>query len=271
METAQCHSFLPGTGVLLADGTSKPIEEVGLGDKVTVTDPETGETTVREVVATIVTEDDKHFVDLTIAAGEGSAALISTATHPFWVESEQEWIEAGDLEPGMELRTPDGDTVTLTGIRHFEKRQRTHDLTIAGIHTYYVLAGVEPVLVHNTNTAAPGSCPVNGTRFSVDSRGVVQDLNADMKRAKKPFTRSGKRKVREKSRENNGGRTVCDDCGVETVPAKRSQKGVPPNLRETRIDHIWPESLGGPGAPWNGRVTCVPCNGRWSNTPKGKI
>ncbi|WP_405613615.1 RHS repeat-associated core domain-containing protein [Streptomyces sp. NBC_01508] len=158
--TGKEHSFLPGTDVLLADGTTKPIEDVELGDRITVTDPETGGTTTREVVGTIVTEDDKHFVDLTITtktgktgktgkAGELSAALVSTTTHPFWVESEREWIEAGDLKPGMTLRTPDGDTATVEATRDFDQRQRTHDLTVSDIHTYYVLAGATPVLVHN--------------------------------------------------------------------------------------------------------------------------
>ncbi|UGY94235.1 RHS repeat-associated core domain-containing protein [Streptomyces gobiensis] len=147
------HSFLPGTTVLLADGTSKPIEDVELGDEVTVTDPETGETTTREIVGTIVTEDDKDFVDLTVATDEGSAALISTTTHPFWVESEDEWVDAGHLRSGMLLRTDEGETVEVQGLRYFEKRQRTHDLTVSGIHTYYVLAGDTPVLVHNSNCA----------------------------------------------------------------------------------------------------------------------
>lgn len=150
------HSFLPGTLVLLADGTSKKIEKIRPGDKVAVTDPETGETTVREVANTIVTEDDKHFVDLTIQAESGDpAALISTTTHPFWVESEGSWVDAGDLEPGMTLRTPAGDTVTLQATRHFDQRQRTHDLTVTGIHTYYVLAGTKPVLVHNSSCGIP--------------------------------------------------------------------------------------------------------------------
>ncbi|WP_307666588.1 RHS repeat-associated core domain-containing protein [Streptomyces sp. V2I9] len=148
------HSFLPGTKVLGADGTTKPIEDVELGDKLVVTDPETGRTTVREVAGTIVTEDDKHFVDLTIATGKGkdTASLISTTTHPFWSVSENDWINAGDLKPGMTLRTPDGTTVTLEATRAFDKRQRTHDLTLTDIHTYYVLAGATPVLVHNCNT-----------------------------------------------------------------------------------------------------------------------
>jgi hypothetical protein len=146
----ECHSFLPGTKVLLSDGSTKPIEDVELGDKVTVTDSETGETTVREVAGTIVTEDDKHFVDLTITSESGTPeALIATTTHPFWVASEGEWIKAGDLRPGMTLRTPAGDTVEVTDTRHFEKRQRTHDLTVTGIHAYYVLAATTPLLVHN--------------------------------------------------------------------------------------------------------------------------
>jgi hypothetical protein len=49
----------------------------------------------------------------------------------------------------MTLRTDKGATVKITAVQQFTKRQRTHDLTIADIHTYYVLAGNTPVLVHN--------------------------------------------------------------------------------------------------------------------------
>ncbi|WFB07933.1 sugar-binding protein [Streptomyces sp. LX-29] len=144
-----CDSFLPGADVLLAGGTRKNIEDVEVGDKVTATDPETGETTTREVVATIVTEDDKDFTDLTIATESGEASIIATDHHPFWSPSAGEWVDAGDLEPGMTLRTSEGDTVSVKGARHFEKRQRTHNLTVDDLHTYYVLAGATPVLVHN--------------------------------------------------------------------------------------------------------------------------
>lgn len=144
------HSFLPGTKVLLANGKAKPIEKVKLGDKIKATDPKSGTTTVRKVVGTIVTEDDKHFVDLTIKSTSGKAeALVSTTTHPFWVDSDKAWIEAGFLKPGMRLHTADGDSVELTAIRAFDKHQRTHDLTVEDIHTYYVLAGATAVLVHN--------------------------------------------------------------------------------------------------------------------------
>ncbi|WP_069976326.1 polymorphic toxin-type HINT domain-containing protein [Streptomyces rubrolavendulae] len=178
-----CHSFLPGTLVLLEDGTTKPIEEVELGDKLKVTDPETGETTVREVAGTIVTEDDKHFVDLTIEGGTGRPeALISTTTHPFWVESENRWIEAGDLKPGMELRTADGDVTPVKFVRPFDKRQRTHDLTLTDIHTYYVLAEATPVLVHNCDTADPHSLKPTHEIEGNASTKKVKAYHDDMRR-----------------------------------------------------------------------------------------
>lgn len=148
------HSFLPDTEVALADGEHKRIEDVTTGDKVIATDPETGKTTTRPVVATIITKDDKEFTDLTIQTPSGNSSIIATDTHPFWSVDQKEWIDAGELSPGTELRTPQGATAKLTAVRHFTKQQRTHDLTIAGTHTYYVLAGETPVLVHNS-----GGCP----------------------------------------------------------------------------------------------------------------
>ncbi|MFE2228281.1 polymorphic toxin-type HINT domain-containing protein [Streptomyces kronopolitis] len=153
-DTSPCHSFLPGTEVALADGKKKDIEDVTTGDRVVATDPETGKTTTRPVVATIVTKDDKHFTDLTIKTPAGEASIIATDTHPFWSADKKKWINAGDLRPGTQLRTTQGTTAKITAVRHFHKQQQTHDLTIAGTHTYYVLAGSTPVLVHNCDNAA---------------------------------------------------------------------------------------------------------------------
>ncbi|MFT2016417.1 polymorphic toxin-type HINT domain-containing protein [Streptomyces sp. 796.1] len=148
------HSFLPETDVLLADGTTRPIKDVKTGDKVLVTDPETGETAPREVVGTIVTEDDKDFVDLKLTGDERNS-LVATVTHPFWVMDSKTWVDAGDITAGMRLRTPDGTTVRVASTRHFSELQRTHDLTVSGVHTYYVVAGETSVLVHNSG----GLCP----------------------------------------------------------------------------------------------------------------
>ncbi|MFE7657307.1 polymorphic toxin-type HINT domain-containing protein, partial [Streptomyces bottropensis] len=167
---AKC--FLAGTEVLMADGTTKEIEDVELGDKVQATDPETGESGARVVTRLIVTEDDKHFNELSIATEDGVEQLTATYEHPFWSPSEDKWTEAGDLEPGMTLLTDEGDTVIVTGNRAYAQHARTYNLTVDDLHTYYVLAGETPVLVHNSN------CPLTGG-FKV---GVSPDEIADINR-----------------------------------------------------------------------------------------
>jgi hypothetical protein len=51
---AGCNSFTPDTLVLLADGTTKPIKDIKIGDNVIATDPETGQTQAEPVTAVII-------------------------------------------------------------------------------------------------------------------------------------------------------------------------------------------------------------------------
>ncbi|MGW3124663.1 RHS repeat-associated core domain-containing protein, partial [Streptomyces sp. NPDC001107] len=146
------HSFISQTEVLMADGRTKEIQDIRAGDKVLATDPDTGKTTAREVVDTITTKDDKDFVEVAIdtsVKNVTTGSVIATTTHPFWSPSKRAWIDAGDLHPGMTLRTEDGHQAKIATVRHFTKHQITHDLTVSSVHTYYVLAGETPVLVHN--------------------------------------------------------------------------------------------------------------------------
>ncbi|WP_369252060.1 polymorphic toxin-type HINT domain-containing protein [Streptomyces sp. R41] len=156
--TIPCKCFLAGTDVLMADGSTKNIEDIKLGDKVFATDPETGKTGPRKVTRLIRTEGDKYFSELSIATKDGIEKLTATHEHPFWSPSQHDWIPAGSLKPGMTLRTDDGHTVIITGNHPFTHRARTYNLTVDGLHTYYVLAGDTPVLVHNSN----GACGVTG-------------------------------------------------------------------------------------------------------------
>jgi hypothetical protein len=145
----KCHSFLPGTKVLMADGKKKDIEDVEAGDTVVTTDVETGKNVEKKVLDTIRTEDDKDFTEITVATGDTLSSIVATDTHPFWVPDLKEWVPAGDLETGQWLRTSAGVKVQITALHHYTERQRTHDLTIDGIHAYYVLADKTPLLVHN--------------------------------------------------------------------------------------------------------------------------
>nr|WP_082404618.1 Hint domain-containing protein [Saccharothrix sp. NRRL B-16348] len=85
----------------MADGSTKPIAEVEIGDKVKATDPTTGETTDRDVVATIVHADEDDMTRLTITAGDGT--IDATYWHPVWIAAEGRFVNIGDLKPGQQL------------------------------------------------------------------------------------------------------------------------------------------------------------------------
>ncbi|HET9381680.1 MAG TPA: polymorphic toxin-type HINT domain-containing protein, partial [Streptomyces sp.] len=149
------NSFVPGTRVLMADGTTKPIEDVKNGDKVLATDPETGETSVETVTAEIVGEGIKHLVKVTVAAdgGKKTAEVTATEGHPFWVPELGDWIDAKALRTGEWLRTSAGTYVQVTAVERWTNQHaRVHNLTVSDLHTYYVVAGAAPVLVHNCGT-----------------------------------------------------------------------------------------------------------------------
>ncbi|WP_234439459.1 MULTISPECIES: ricin-type beta-trefoil lectin domain protein [Streptomyces] len=150
------NSFVPGTKVLMADGSTKPIEQVKAGDKVLATDPKTGETRVETVTAEIKGQGVKHLVKVTIdtdgPSGSKTAQLTATDGHPFWVPALSRWIDATDLTSGQWLQTGTGTHVQITSIERWTAQSATvHNLTVSDLHTYYVLAAVTPVLVHNCN------------------------------------------------------------------------------------------------------------------------
>ncbi|MFC8447900.1 polymorphic toxin-type HINT domain-containing protein [Kitasatospora sp. NPDC057223] len=145
------NSFPEGTLVLKSDGSAVAIDELQIGDEVLSTDPETGETGPRRVDATIMTSDDRQFTTLTVKAADGTTiSLSSTDHHPFWSENRHRWLDAVDLSPGDSLRTSSTSKVTVTDSVPWTGLQAAFNLTVRDLHTYYVLAGGTPVLVHNS-------------------------------------------------------------------------------------------------------------------------
>jgi hypothetical protein len=82
-------------------------------------------------------------------ATSATVVLHTTTHHPFWDQDTQSWVNAADLTPGHHLHTTNGQQVTITAVHSHTGAQVMRDLTIADIHTYYVMAGNTPVLVHN--------------------------------------------------------------------------------------------------------------------------
>ncbi|MFD1656895.1 hypothetical protein ACFSL4_01255 [Streptomyces caeni] len=107
------------------------------------------------------------------------------------MESERAGIKAGDLRPGMTLHTPSSDTAEATANRHFDKRQRTHDLTVTGVHAYYVLAGQSPLLVHNCDPLADYADSLQPKAGKKSVRYASEYTDANGKRAQREPGRVG--------------------------------------------------------------------------------
>ncbi|MFD0850779.1 polymorphic toxin-type HINT domain-containing protein [Actinomadura adrarensis] len=148
-------SFVPGTAVLMADGSSKPIEKIKVGEKVVATDTATGKSGPQTVLATFNSLGTKDLIKITVDTdgdkGTKTDSLTATDNHPFWLPIQEKWVEASHLKPGMWLRTSAGTHVQITAIKAWSQRQSVHNLTVDKHHTYYVRAGATPVLVHNSN------------------------------------------------------------------------------------------------------------------------
>jgi hypothetical protein len=95
------------TLVLIANGSSKPIEDVEVGDVALATDPQTGETTGKPATAVSQGSGLKRLADVTVE-GDSDGPLTATDGHPFWVEGEG-WLDANDLQARDLLRQADAD------------------------------------------------------------------------------------------------------------------------------------------------------------------
>ncbi|MBG0569015.1 polymorphic toxin-type HINT domain-containing protein [Actinoplanes aureus] len=157
-QAAAGNSFRADTPVIMGDGSIKPIGEIQLGDKVFATDPLTGETRAEEV--TVLHKNlDMQLVDVQIVGDHGKKSVVhTTADHPFWDATLDIWIDASDLETGHQLETIAAGTVTVTNVAPVFGPSYMYNLTVKNLHTYYVVAGNTPILVHNDgdNTTREG-------------------------------------------------------------------------------------------------------------------
>ncbi len=87
-------------------------------------------------------------------AQAATATVTTTFHHPFYDITQSAFVDADHLQPGDELQSTNGATAQVTSTRLFHATATTYDLTIDGLHTYYVEAGNAPVLVHNCGNGA---------------------------------------------------------------------------------------------------------------------
>ncbi|MFR9797801.1 polymorphic toxin-type HINT domain-containing protein [Streptomyces sp. MS06] len=229
-------SFTPSTAVLMANGRAKPIGEIKVGDKVESANPGNGRHQGPHKVTATLVNHDYDLVDLRIRRPDGSMdTLHTTAKHPFWDETLHAWVAAGGLRVGHALSTADDHQVQVDKVTPRSGDRDMYNLTVDDLHTYYVLAGETPVLVHNSTPCTPAIGPQRPTgvgddwvaRAADNGKGSVWQKpgstgNADMLRVMNPTGRYPNGYVRFT---NKHGQPI----GLDGKPGSKADTHIPMN------------------------------------------
>ncbi|WP_221332080.1 polymorphic toxin-type HINT domain-containing protein [Nocardiopsis composta] len=121
---------------------------------------------------------------MSTTVGGDAAAVTATDGHPFWTPEGAGWTEAEGLLPGTRLRASSGTWPQVTGVEVRDvPDRRVHNLTVEGLHTYYVLAGATPVLVHDADDLCGVTSAIHDDPYLVkaaEAAGRNQRLQKEM-------------------------------------------------------------------------------------------
>ena len=88
--------------------------------------------------------------DVSIKTTHGIQVIHTTPNHPFWDATQSVWTQASALPVGDTLLTTHGTTTaTIAAVISYSHPAHRLNLTVNVLHTYYVMAGQTPILVHN--------------------------------------------------------------------------------------------------------------------------
>ena len=146
----QIPCFPIGTLVSTPDGPCT-IESLRVGDKVWAYDFHSKSVIIRNILA-LYRGSTNYWVDVYLDPG----TLRATRRHPIWIESEQDWVAAAELAPGMKVRLQDGRMPEVIRVELLpqKERQETYNLCIEEVNNFFA-SGLR-VLVHNTDINEPG-------------------------------------------------------------------------------------------------------------------
>ncbi|MFJ5972750.1 polymorphic toxin-type HINT domain-containing protein [Streptomyces sp. NPDC093060] len=158
----------------MAHGKTKAIGKIKTGDKVEAADPATGKHKGDRTVQHVWINHDYDLIDLRIRLADGTTATLhTTSKHPFWDDTRHVWVPAGKLTPGHALNTATNRHVRIAAVTSRPGDRDMYNLAVSQLHTFYVLADDEPVLVHN----ASRRCILPGmpSGFTPQDPGLVAD------------------------------------------------------------------------------------------------
>jgi RHS repeat-associated protein len=138
--------FVAGTPVQMANGKTKPIEQVKRGDRVASRDGISGRTQSKRVLRSFVHKNAQTLI-LRIANGEH---ITATPGHPFFVQG-RGFVLAGHLAVGNAIVTRAGPAVKIVDIERHTKRATVYNFEVADFHTYFVGSTAGGLWVHNAS------------------------------------------------------------------------------------------------------------------------
>lgn len=149
--------FPPGTQILMADGTTKAIEDIEPGDMVLADDPEDEENPKAYKVTEHRKNRTRRLIHIDVdqdGDGKSDAHYRATGKHPIWT-TERGWQDAVDLKIGDELLTEKLEAVRIIAVAEETITIDTYNFSVEGVHTYYVSIDGVSVLVHNATIHVP--------------------------------------------------------------------------------------------------------------------
>jgi Flp pilus assembly pilin Flp len=152
----QC--FAAGTLVHTEDG-DRPIESIGLGERVWSRNETTGLVGLHTVTRLLVTRE-RYVIDLKLGHDALQSETITvTPNHPFWVEG-RGWTAAEELATDAAW-SPEGPLSASSTYGRTDPIT-VYNLEVEGDHTYFI--GRSHALVHNAGGVggAPAVCPGGG-------------------------------------------------------------------------------------------------------------
>ncbi len=170
--------FPPGTLVLMADRSTKRIEEVRQGDLVLSADPEVGTPPRPGRVSATIKDWTQCLVHIAIGPADGVASereLVATRWHPVWTKN-RKWQNAVDIQPGDTLQDDRGAGIRVLSARQEWRISDSYNFSVPGLHTYFVVIGGTPILVHNADPPLPPGASPSATVIGVPDESAVVTL-----------------------------------------------------------------------------------------------
>ena len=142
--------FAAGTKVLMGDGSTKAIEDIREGDMVLSDDPKDEQAAEPRKVSQIHRTATYRLFHIEVhRADREGGEIAATASHPFWTQ--RGWVTAESLTKSDLLVDERGAPITIRSIAIESRDALTFNLSIEHTHTFFVVAGGTPLLVHNVD------------------------------------------------------------------------------------------------------------------------